>query len=392
MAESRTKPAEPSEYKKPGAAPEAGPGVMHVITGLGDGGAEAVLTRLVLAQRAAPLAQRVVSLTGGGRYDAELRDAGIPTESLGMRAGRPGPGGLLRLARLIRRHRPGVIQSWMYHADLAALIALALSGRRGQTRLYWGIRAANMALEHYGPLLGATIRACAWLSPYPDAVVANSRAGLAHHLERGFRPRRGLIIRNGIDCARFRPMPEQRAAMRAKLGIPEDRPVAAHVARLDPMKDHATLMAALARAPDVTCLAVGQGTESLTGHDNLVALGRRDDVRPVLAAADMIVSSSIGEGFPNALAEGMAMGLPAIATEVGDTAELMGPAGGPAGVLVPPSDPEALAAGLSALAADPERRRQLGALARTRVAETFSLEAMVRAFDELHRTGGGSGD
>lgn len=357
--------------------------VMHVITGLGSGGAEAMLTRLVLARRDFPLEQRVVSLVDGGRYAADLRAGGITVDGLGMRRGRVGPTGVARLAGLIRRYRPGVIQSWMYHADLIALMGLLLSGRRRRTRLYWGIRASFMAFDRYGPLLRPTVRLGALLSAWPDGVVVNSAAGRAYHRALGYRPRKTMVIRNGIDCARFAPMPEARAAQRAALGIAPDAVVAVAPARVDPMKDHATLIRALDRAPALVCLAAGTGTENLPARPNLIGLGHCDDVRPVMAAADIVVSSSIGEGFSNAVAEGMAMGLPAVATNVGDAVELVGETG----EIVPPSNPEALAAALVRLAADADRRLSLGRLARQRVIERFSLEAAVAAFDRLHRTG-----
>ncbi len=357
--------------------------VMHVITGLGGGGAETALTRLVLAERPVPMNQRVVSLTGGGRYAAVLSDGGIPVDILRMQRGQFGIGGIFRLARLIRRHSPDVVQSWMYHADLAALLGLAISGRRHRTRLYWGLRAANMSFEKYGPLLRHTFKICAWLSPLPNGIVANSRSGRSHHAAQGYHPRLFALIRNGVDCVHFAPMPDAGRSLRAELGVSPERVVVTHLARVDPMKDHPSLLAALERTPQVTCLALGKGTEGLPRLSNLVPLGEISDVRPTLAAADIVVSSSIGEGFPNALAEGMAMGLPAVATDVGDTAEIVGQTG----IIVPPGEPDALAAAISELAGDPDRRTSLGRAARMRIESRFSLDAMVTAFDHLHRTG-----
>ncbi len=218
-----------------------------------------------------------------------------------------------------------VVQGWLYHGDLAALLGLALSGRRRTTRLAWGLRCSNLDMDVYGRGLRLVQAACARLSRYPDIVIANSKAGLTTHLALGYRPRRTAVIYNGIDIERFAPDPARRAEVRRSLGIDERAPVIAHVARLDPMKDHQTLLAALGLLPQVHCLAIGAGTETLPDRPNLHRLGRRDDVSRLLPAADFIVSSSAyGEGFSNALAEGMASGLPAIATDIGDARELVG--------------------------------------------------------------------
>ena len=112
--------------------------------------------------------------------------------------------------------------------------------------------------------------------------------------------------------------------MRGELAIPADALVVAHVARADPMKDHVTLLAAMAQLPALRALLIGPGTEKLAEVPNVVRLGRRLDVARLLAASDIVVSSSaFGEGFSNALAEGMSCGLPAVATDVGDAREIL---------------------------------------------------------------------
>jgi glycosyltransferase involved in cell wall biosynthesis len=162
------------------------------------------------------------------------------------------------------------------------------------------------------------------------------------------------VIANGVDIERFKPEPAPRAAVRCELGIAADAVVIAHVARVNQMKDHASMLTALAELPEVTALLVGAGTENLPPWPNAHRLGRRDDVERLLNAADIVVSSSaFGEGFANVLAEGMACGLPAVATDVGDACAIVGDSG----LIVPAQDPQALAAAIRVLA-------QEGAVAR----------------------------
>jgi glycosyltransferase involved in cell wall biosynthesis len=170
--------------------------------------------------------------------------------------------------------------------------------------------------------------------------------------------------------------------MRARLGYTDADTVFALVARVDPMKDHAAFLAALAQRPGLRGLLVGAGTEALDLPANATALGRRDDVADILVAADAIVScSAFGEGFSNALAEGMAASLSPIATDVGDARAIVGPTGR----IVPPRDPAALGAAMDAVAAEPAAARAAqGAAARARIAGAFGVGPCVAAYAKLY--------
>jgi len=355
--------------------------VLHVITGLGVGGAEGQLAALLLAGGRFAEGAAVAALGAGGAWAPRLRAAGVPVAELGMARDRGRAAGVRRLADMLRLARPAVVQGWMYHANLAALAALALAGRRRGTRLLWGLRCSAMDAACYPPALARVVRAGALLSRLPDAVVANADEGRRAHLALGYRPRRFAVVPNGVDAARFRPDPAARAAVRAELGLGDGAPLLAHVARVDPMKDHATFLAALDRLPGVTALAAGAGTEGLPARPGLLRLGVRDDVPRLLAAADVAVSSSaFGEGFANAVAEAMAAGVPPVATDVGDARAIVGDAG----AIVPPRDPAALAGAVARLLAlAPSARLALGAAARARVARDFSLAASAAAYVAL---------
>jgi glycosyltransferase involved in cell wall biosynthesis len=337
-------------------AADARLGTLHVISGLGVGGAESMLASLTVSKQAAGVQQHVVALTHGGEHAQ-----------------------LYRLSRLIAQVRPRTVQSWMYHADMAATFALALSGRWSSTSLVWGIRCSDMDLSRYRPGLRFVVRAAALLSWLPRAIIANSHTGARVHLALGFRPPRMVVIENGIDTTRFAPDPGGRSELRAQLGIPPDRQVAISVARVDPMKDHGLLLAAMRRSPDVTCILVGKDTDKLDLPANVIGLGLRRDVDRLLPAADIIVSSSaFGEGFSNALAEGMAAGLVPITTAVGDCAEIVGDTG----IVVPPGNEDALVSALASLrGADTARG---GELARARIVSMFSLKRSIDRFDDIH--------
>ncbi|MDA0702480.1 MAG: glycosyltransferase [Proteobacteria bacterium] len=357
--------------------------VLHVITELGLGGAESMLTGMLTKAPVLGVLSEVVSLVPGGANRDRLAEAGIAVSDLGLDRGRPRLGALLALAGRIRDSGADLVQGWMYHANLAATLAAALP-MAPRIPVVWGIRCSDMDTSRYGWQMRAAIAGSARLSGRPAGVIANSHAGIAAHRALGFHPRRFDYIANGLDAERFRPDPVARTDMRTPLNLPTpDTPVLAVVARVDPMKDHGNFLAALDRLPGAVGLAIGKGTEALPDRPNLRRLGPRADVPRLLAAADFIVNSSaFGEGFSNALAEGMAMGCPAVATNVGDARVIVGETGH----IVPPRDPAALAAALAKLIAEEPAAREARRLAARRRIETeFALDRAAEAFAALHR-------
>ena len=351
---------------------------MHVISGLGLGGAERMLTETAIGLHQRGLAQHVVSLRGRGHYADQLESAGLSVSAFDVASVSQALSAFGPLRQAVRRFAPDVIQGWMYHGDLAATVIHVVAGGGPRRRLFWNIRASNMDDARYARV----IRAGAWLSKWPEAMVANSLAGVAYHAAHGYRPRRVVVIPNGIDTDRFRPDPIARSELRVPFGL-GDKVVVVHVARVDPMKDHATFLAAMAGLPDISGLLIGAGTETLDCPPNVRALGPQSHPERFYAAADVVVSSSaFGEGFSNALAEGMSAGLLPIATDVGDAARIIGVSG----QIVVPRDPSALAAAIkSAAALSAEQRRIRGVDARARIVGSFAQAQAIDAYARLYQ-------
>ncbi len=351
---------------------------LHVISGLGTGGAETTLVQLAGSLLARGMSQHVVSLGSRGTFADDLEMRGVPVTTLGIRSAYGGPRGIWRLIRLVGLLQPKVIQGWLYHGDLMAALAHQLAPGRRQRRLFWNLRASNMDMARYGWI----VRLCALTSSWPDVIVANSQAGAAFHTAQGYRPRRMEVIANGIDIKKFRPDAAEREQIRVELGIAPDAVVAVHVARVDPMKDHATFYAAMALNPGIIGLSVGRGTKQLAPPPNVRALGQRSDVERLYAGADIVVSSSaFGEGFSNTIAEGMSAGLVPVSTDVGDARLIVGTTG----QIVAAGDSAALAAAIAAEAGQPlEQRRERGLEARKRVVGSFTLDQATNSFAHLY--------
>ena len=372
--------------------------LLHIITGLGTGGAEASLLRVLAAQQD-PSEHVVVSLTDRGTHGDRLEQRGVSVFALGLPRGALAPQALLPLHALVRRIRPTATQGWMYHANLAASV-LSLSGAPTGP-VFWNVRHALDAWDHERRTLRSLIQLSAWLSWHPTRIVYNSHRSAEQHVAKGYRASRTLVIPNSVDATRFSPQLSTRAAMRQRLGIAPDTPLIGHVARVDPLKDHATFVRAVTRHSlmneQVHYVMAGHGTESGANADGLGALVRDaiaaspslagrlhrlgvcGDVPALMNACDLVTMTSRSEGSPNVIAEAMACGVPCVVTNVGDAARLVGETG----VVVRVGDDHAIADVWERLATRATVRRALGAAAMQRIHARYSVAAETSAYADI---------
>ena len=367
--------------------------IVHLITSTDVGGAERVLARLVQCTDASRFQHAVISMAPVGDVGKELISAGVPVRSLAMSRGRVSPAAVFELRRLLMELKPDVLHCWMYHANLLGAAAAKIAET---PHLLWGIRCSEMDFARYRPLTRWVVSAGALLSSLPDAIVVNSHSGAKLHIEMGYNRSKIITIYNGFDLERFQEDSETRCAVRRELGIADDAPLIGLIARYDPMKDHENFFNAAGilsrRRPETNFLLCGHGVASENAEiDAMVRknglekkvrlLGLRNDVARLTAALDIATSSAYGEGFCNALGEAMSCAVPCVATDVGDTKWLVGETGS----LVPPHDPQALAAAwaeLIELAAS--QRHALGQTARERIREHFSLAVFRDRYESLY--------
>lgn len=321
--------------------------VLHIITGLNNGGAEAVLYRL--CSNESTYKHSVVSLMDAGKYGPMLISAGIDAHYLGMPRGKITFKGIRTLWRILRIERPDVVQTWMYHADLIGGVTARLAG---VPKVFWGLRHTDLVAGQSSKTTILAARLCAHLSRFvPSGIVCCAERARAVHAALGYAKEKLTVIPNGYDITRFRPDPQARKELRQQWGVCENIPLLGMVARFDPQKDHITLLSALRFLKqselEFRCVLVGHGMHSdnqplneAMDHynvcDKVILLNQRSDIPSVMAAIDVhVLSSSFGEAFPNVLAEAMACGTPCVSTDVGDASLILGETGW----IAPPRDP-----------------------------------------------------
>lgn len=362
-----------------------GPLVLHVITGLGVGGAERTLARTIAS--AGRYRHQVIALSALGPMADEIAGGGVPVMALeaggGMRS-------LPRLARLraeISDRNPALIQSWLVHSNIAAALMAP-----AKTPLVWNVRHTLEGFENERRSTRLLLRASTLASRRAQTIVYNSQRAAVDHEAIGYPSSRRVVIPNGF-MVRGRTSAE-RAKVRRSLGLATDDVAVGLVARVHPIKNHRGFLAAArqiaSEAPRARFLLAGAGTaagdelEREFGSEfgaRMLWLGERADIADVTGALDIACNVSHGEAFSNTLGEAMAAGVPCVATDVGDSAEIIGDTGWLARGVGSGEIADALR---DALLSSPEARADRGRRARTRIEREFSLGAAAARYEALY--------
>jgi len=364
--------------------------IFNIITGLNNGGAEAILYRLCVHDIS--YKHTVISLMDEGKYGSLLKEAGVAVYCLNMPAGRVTLSGLYKLFKLIRKFKPNVVQTWMHHADLIGGVIARLAGIKN---VFWNIRSTPLEVKRskYSTIL--IIKLCAQLSKIiPKGIVCCAKKALEVHGSIGFETSKMTVIANGYDLSKLCVIPNSQAQLKKELG--DIFPLIGMVGRFDPQKEHFDLLDAFTiikkKGTPHKLVLVGCeiNTSNITLIDKIELLGLKDevllldertDITVIMNSLDLhVLSSSFGEGFPNVLAEAMACSTPCVTTDVGDAAFIVGDTGW----VVPPKNPQALAdailIALNEKKADPIKWARRKADCRKRIIDNFSIQNMVKKY------------
>jgi glycosyltransferase involved in cell wall biosynthesis len=358
--------------------------IAYVIWSLGLGGAEQVVIRLAAALDRRRFQPLVCCLNEDGLFAEEARASGTEVFALHKR-GRFDAGVLRPLVRLFLDHRIDIVHTHLWGANVWGRVGALVSRA-----------SAIVATEH---------NTDTWKRPYHFAIdralarrttrlVGVSRTVAEFYEARGVGRGRWQVIHNGVAGA---PTSATRRIARAALGIAEDVPVVGFVGRFVPAKGPLVFLEAVARAsrdvPGLQAVMIGDGplrdeikrTRSRLGLDpRVLVAGLRRDVTELLPALDALLFCSEREGLSMAMLEGMAAGVPVLATPVGGTTEIVDP--GRTGLLVPSGRADEIAAALVGLLRSPELAARLRQGAQEEVQARFSLRRMVEDHEALYTT------
>lgn len=365
--------------------------ITYLIDKLHRAGAQTHLGQLAPALDRAAFDVEVLCLLDDGPVADEMRARGVEVHvlDLGRLYAPRGLAGLKNLVTHLRRRRVDVLHTYLISSNIYGTIAGRLAGVGSvvTSRRDTGF-SRNWRLHFVEER---------FINPRVDRVVAVTPAvaELARH-ERGLAPGRVTTIENGVDLEAWRPEGHPRPGLRREWNVADDEIAFGVVGHLSPVKGHADFLAAAAivarSQPRARFVLVGDGSlraeleaqaASLGLRDRVLFAGERHDVPAVLAALDVVVLSSHTEGMSNALLEAMAMARPVVATAVGGNPDVV--RDGVTGHLVPPREPEALAAALGRVASDLPAAAALGRAARADVAARLSLPRMVARYEALYR-------
>lgn len=368
--------------------------VLFIINGLSTGGAEMMLYALLknLSQNFNP---HVISLTSEGDLGPKIRALHVDLETLELNPSAPNPLKLLKLVRRIRQIRPDVVHTWMHHANLLGGLGSRLAGVK---KIAWGIHSGGRSAEDASWTTRAIIRANAILSGFvPFSIQSCSNRAIREYVELGYRKDKLVVIPNGFDLSRYHPDAAARLSVRRELGLGNDVPLIGLIARFHPVKNHRHFLRAAGRMhqakPDVHFMMAGDNVDRHNpelsrwiGEEGLRSvthcLGPRDDIPRLIAALDIATMTSRSEAFPLVLGEAMACAIPCVATDVGDSAYLVGETG----TIVPLDDVDELARAWQTLLGLPlAKRQEFGQKARRRISENFDIRAVTGRFEAYYR-------
>lgn len=365
--------------------------IVHLITGLGQGGAENMLYKIISHTDKTKCDMIVISIRSEDVFSEKIRQLGIPVYHLNAKKITI-ISALYQYIKIIKKFKPDIVQAWMYHANMFAMLARPFLAKHD---IYFNIRACLDCVTENEKLTKCVIKMNAWLSRFVDIVINNSTLSQTQHRRFGFRNKRDIYIGNGFDLSQFRPSADLYYQFRQQHQLSPTTKIIAIFARYHPIKNHIAFLEMARRLSqqqtNIIFLMAGSNVDHnnqlLSKHinefnlDTKMILVGNVDVAKYMPVCDVIVSPSLSEGFSNVLGEAMACGVPCVAYDVGESANILNEYG----YIVPLNDIDGLIRSTqNILQLDTESYHFLSEHCRKHIQHHFSLSSIAKQYETIY--------
>ena len=311
--------------------------IVHIITGLNNGGAEMMLYKLLKYSDKNKYDFQVISMMNEGVMGGKIKNLNIPVYTLNMKRGIPSFKAIFKALKICKN--VDIIQTWMYHADLLGFIISKILKKK----IIWGIHHANLERDKNKKITLMIAKVNAFLSKWTDLIISCSIIAKENHIKYGYNQQNMEVIPNGFELEKFHYIENARSKLIEEFPMIKGKLTFSLVARYEILKDHKTCLEAMKiikeklRENFIVLLCgtnINQKNKELMDliiknklENNILLLDRREDIPIIMSATDIYISSSSGEGFPNVIGEAMACETPCVVTDVGDSAYIVGDTG-----------------------------------------------------------------
>ncbi len=308
--------------------------ILHIISGLGDGGAEANLYNFICHTKSE--INYVISLKDKGKYGPLLENKGIKVFYINFSNRISFLKKFISLYKLIKKLKPDIVQTWLYHADLIGGCAAYLAKSKN---IIWGIHHTSLESRFNKKSIILISKLNSFLSNIiPKKIVVCAEKSMNEHIKKGFNKNKFIVIRNGLDLNKFKSSESMRRKYREKIKINQSELLLGTVARFNPIKDIPTLIKVIKKLKssglNFKYLFVGENMdldnktlvnmiEKSNLKDTIKLIGQEESISSVMNAIDLHILSSKSEAFPMVILESLACGTPSISTNVGDVSRII---------------------------------------------------------------------